>query len=139
MTSIFQRILFLGILFSFFTAPVTASAQYNPLGTACNSSDEAKNSPACVENKQGQADARKEQDPITGRDGLIADVANIIAFAGGAISIIIIIIAGFSMVLSNGDSGKVKTARDSIIYASIGLVVIALARGIVIFVINSTN
>jgi hypothetical protein len=139
MISSFQRFLFLGILFSFLVAPVIASAQYNPLGTACNSSDEAKNSPACVENKQGQTDARKEQDPITGRKGLISDVADIIAFAGGVISIIIIIVAGLSMVTANGDSGKVKSARDSIIYASIGLVVIALARGIVIFVINSTN
>jgi hypothetical protein len=138
----------LASLFGFFVAfsvlfpVVSVSAQFNPLGTACNSSDEAKNSPACVESRTGQkqaTDGKAGTNPISGRNGIITRAVNIIAFATGVIAVIIIIISGFSLVTAGGDSGKVKTARDTIIYAAVGLVIIAVSRSVVILIINATN
>ena len=54
----------------------------------------------------------------------------------GIISVFVLITAGLGYINSGGDSGKTKTAKDRILYASIGLVVVALAQVIVSFVLN---
>jgi len=55
--------------------------------------------------------------------------------ASGAIAALIIVVAGVRYIFSRGDPGEVATSRNAIIYASIGLVVIISAYGIVNFVI----
>ena len=57
----------------------------------------------------------------------------------GVISIFAIITAGLNYINSGGDSGKIKTAKDRILYAAIGLVVVALAQVIIQFVLNRVN
>jgi|APCry1669189034_1035192.scaffolds.fasta_scaffold130043_1 hypothetical protein len=79
------------------------------------------------------------KDPVTGKGGAIDVAANIISWAAGAIAVIVIIFAGFRFTTSGGDSGKVSSARNTIIYAAIGLLVIVLARVIVSFVIGNIN
>jgi Type IV secretion system pilin len=54
----------------------------------------------------------------------------------GAVSVLIIVIAGFQFVLSSGDPAKVAKARNTILYAAIGLGVSASAFVIVSFVIG---
>ena len=54
----------------------------------------------------------------------------------GLIAVIVIIIGGVNYMTSSGDSSKVKKAKDTILYASIGLVICALAAAIVNFVID---
>ena len=84
--------------------------------------------------------ATKDKDtgtnPLYGPEGIITRAVNGLSLAAGVIAIFIIIIAGIKMTLSTGDSGKIKSARDQIIYASIGLIVAVLAQGIVRFVLN---
>lgn len=92
--------------------------------SACTDAD---NSPAC---KKGT------DDPITGTKGVLIRVANILAWFGGAIAVIMVIFGGFLYVTSAGDAGKVKKAKDTLLYAAVGLVVIVASRVIVIFVIN---
>ena len=47
-----------------------------------------------------------------------------------------IIIAGLKYITSQGEPANIATAKNSIIYAAIGLVVVALAQVIVRFVLN---
>lgn len=54
----------------------------------------------------------------------------------GIIAVFTIITAGLNYILSGGDSGKTATAKNRILYAAIGLVVVALAQVIVQFVLN---
>lgn len=54
----------------------------------------------------------------------------------GAISILIIVIAGFQYVVSGGDPQKTSRAKDTILYAVIGLVVAISAFTIVTFVLG---
>lgn len=54
----------------------------------------------------------------------------------GAVLLLIIILAGLKYITSQGDPDKAARAKDSIIYAAIGLAVILTAYGIVSFVIN---
>lgn len=54
----------------------------------------------------------------------------------GAVAVIMIIIGGFRYVTSGGDSGSVTSAKNTIIYAIIGLTVVAMAQFIMQFVHN---
>jgi hypothetical protein len=74
--------------------------------------------------------------PVTGSKGVLTKVTNVIGFIAGVIAVIIIMIAGTRLILSRGDSAKIVTARQSIIYALVGLVVIVIAREIIVFILS---
>lgn len=67
---------------------------------------------------------------------LIQTIINVLLFAIGAISVIMIIVGGIRYVLSNGNSSQINSAKDTVLYAVIGLIVALLAYAIVGFVIN---
>jgi len=67
----------------------------------------------------------------------IATVINIISVFGGALAVLMIIVGGFRYITSGGSPEGTKGARQTIVYAIIGLVVIAVAQIIVHFVIHS--
>lgn len=66
----------------------------------------------------------------------LRDIVNILLFVLGAIAVIIIVIGGLRYVLSSGDAGAIKGAKDTILYAVVGLIVALLAYAIVNFVIT---
>lgn len=67
---------------------------------------------------------------------IIATVINIFSVVVGVIAVIMIVYGGFRYITSGGDSGKVTSARNTILYAIIGLIIVALAQFIVKFVLN---
>ena len=67
----------------------------------------------------------------------IQTVVNVLLFILGAIAVIVIIIGGIRYTTSNGDPGQTKAAKDTILYAVIGLIVAILAYAIVSFVLNA--
>ncbi len=66
-------------------------------------------------------------------------VANILLFLVGAVAVIMLIIGGFRYVTSNGDAGATKGARDTILYAIIGIIVAFLAYAAVNFVASQLS
>ena len=70
---------------------------------------------------------------------VIQTFINILSWVVGVVSVIMIIIGGFKFITSGGDSAKVKSAREAVIYALVGLVIVALAQVIVAFVINNVT
>ena len=66
-------------------------------------------------------------------------VVNILLFFIGVFAVIMIVIAGFRFVASNGDANTVSSAKNTIIYAVIGLVVAFLAYALVNFVIDQLS
>lgn len=79
-------------------------------------------------------DSKVTTNPIYGPDGVLTTVADIIAAIVGVAAVIVIIVAGINYMMSQGDSSKVQTAKNAIIYAVIGLIVVSLARALVGFV-----
>lgn len=75
-------------------------------------------------------------DSGTSVNSVIAAVVNILSLLVGIIAVIMIIVGGFRYVTSGGDSGTLTTAKNTIIYAIIGLVVVAFAQAIVQFVLK---
>jgi len=127
-------ILTLALIWGFLPAaaalvPATPALAYNPLDKACSTGD-AKASTAC--NADTQDDSK-----ITGPNGVIVRVTRIVAAIGGIAAVIMIIVYGVSLITSYGDSSKATSARNGIIAACIGLVVIVLAQAIVVFLISN--
>ena len=73
----------------------------------------------------------------TALNGSVGHITSTLLTVAGAIAVIIIIIGGISYVTSTGDSSRIKLAKDTILYAIIGLVVITIAYAVVHFVIGS--
>ena len=69
----------------------------------------------------------------------ITTVVNLLSAAVGVIAVIMIIVGGLRFVTSAGNSEGTKNARNTITYAVIGLVVVALAQIIVHFVLSKTK
>lgn len=67
----------------------------------------------------------------------ITDTAvDILTFLVGAISVIVIVLAGFMYVTSGGEPEKTKKAKNTIIYALVAIVLAVLANAIVGFVLD---
>lgn len=66
-------------------------------------------------------------------------ITNTLIFIVGAIAVLMLIIGGLRYVLSGGDSAGVKGAKDTILFAIIGIIVAILAFAIVNFVIVNIN
>ena len=67
----------------------------------------------------------------------ISNVLDTVYLWVGIIAVIFIIIGGINYTMSQGDPGKVKKAKDTILYAVIGLIVSLLAFAITAFVLNA--
>lgn len=70
---------------------------------------------------------------------IIRTVIDIFSLVVGIVSVIMIIIGGLKYITSGGDSGNVTGAKNTILYAVIGLVVVALAQFIVKFVLGKAT
>lgn len=74
-----------------------------------------------------------------GPGGLIRTVVNILSAVVGIIAVITVIIGGLKFITSGGDSTAASSARNTVLYAVIGLVVVALAQIIVRYVLFRVN
>ncbi len=70
---------------------------------------------------------------------VITNGINLFSLIVGIIAVIMIIIGGVKYITSGGDAGNVTGAKNTILYALIGLVIVALAQTIVYFVLNKTS
>ena len=78
-------------------------------------------------------------DASTGLTTIAQTITKYFSIIVGAISIIMIIYGGFRYITSGGDSGKVGSAKNTLIYAIVGLIIVALAQLIVRLVITQAN
>lgn len=76
---------------------------------------------------------------LVGVNGVFTKITNTVLYAVGIISVIMLIYGGLRYVLSGGDSKKVTDAKNTIMYAIIGLIISILAYAIVNFVINAVG
>lgn len=65
----------------------------------------------------------------------IKNIINMMLYIIGVVAVLVIIYSGIIFVTAAGDSGKIATAKNAILYAVVGLIVAILAYAIVNFVI----
>jgi len=125
-----------------FLAPAVVPAAVQAAGAGPGCSGATGNSIAQGANLgSGSSVSCTGTDGVTG--GSIASdarkVVTIFSVIVGAISVIMIIYGGFRYITSGGDSGRVGNAKNTLIYAIVGLVIVALAQLIVHFVLQQTS
>ncbi|MCA9328591.1 hypothetical protein KC959_02380 [Candidatus Saccharibacteria bacterium] len=69
-------------------------------------------------------------------DQIVTQIINILSLAVGVVAVIMIIIGGLRYITSGGESGSVTGAKNTILYAVVGLIVVALSQVIVRFVVD---
>ena len=70
-------------------------------------------------------------------DPVIKTVIRYLLIISGIVSVVMVIIGGLKYSTSNGDSAKLSSAKNTILYAIIGVIISALAYGIVDYVFRS--
>ena len=84
----------------------------------------------------GTCSTTTEPDPEGTVSDIVTDVINIFSWVVGIAAVIMIMVGGFKYITSQGDSGNISGAKNTILYAIVGLVVVAFAQIIVRFVIS---
>ncbi len=114
-------------------APVTVSAACNSQATSIASGATAASGDTVDCNASG-GDLGQ-----TGIGTLAKKVVDWLSWAIGIISIIMIIFAGFKYITSGGESSNVSGAKNTLIYAIVGLVLVVLAQVIVKVVLSGVG
>ena len=78
----------------------------------------------------------QENTTLFGVGGIFETVTNILLFLIGAIAVIMLVIGGIRYVVSGGDQAAVTAAKNTILYAIVGIIVAFLAYAAVQFVIQ---
>jgi hypothetical protein len=106
-----------------FVAPVAQAA--------CNPSD------LSIAGGANCARGNKQPSELFGGDGSIfRRITSLLLFLVGAISVIMLIIGGIRYIISGGDQNQVTSAKNTILYAIVGIVVAFIAYAAVSFVIQ---
>ncbi len=122
--------IFLTVLLSFLVLQ-SNSVQATSVFDVCSNNQEISQTNVCRTIKtKGSSNAGTS---------LIQSITSIFSYIAGIAAVILIILAGFQFVTSGGDSKKVQQARDTILYAVIGIVIVLIARVILIFVSNKVG
>jgi lysylphosphatidylglycerol synthetase-like protein (DUF2156 family) len=72
-------------------------------------------------------------------DSTVQTVVNILSLVVGAVAVVMIVVGGLKYVSSQGDSSAVSSAKNTVIYAVVGLIIVAMAQIIVAFVVQRST
>lgn len=110
-----------------FISPITPST------SAINATDGAN-----AARGDGQTDCLVDNASATCTDDpIFKTITNVLLFIIGAVSVIMLIIGGIRYTVSGGDSAAVTSAKNTILYAVVGIIVSLLAFAVVNFVLTS--
>ncbi|MCA9346703.1 hypothetical protein KC960_04390 [Candidatus Saccharibacteria bacterium] len=122
---------FFGILLSvgIFILPVTVNASPfdSARDTACQGLEFSDGDSTTCDTSDG-----------TKINSTVATAINLISLVVGFVSVIMVIVGGLKYTTSHGDSSGISSAKDTILYAIIGLIIVAMAQLMVRFVLSKT-
>ena len=81
--------------------------------------------------------ADADKDNLDGQGGFISVITNTILFVAGIAAVIAIVLGGIKYASANGEAQKITSAKNTIMYSVIGLIITIMAWGIVQFVVIS--
>lgn len=104
--------------------PVATTSAKTAFDAACNNK-RTNDSTVC---------ANKDGDKIA---DFVRKIINVLVYLSGSIAVIMIIVGGIRYMTSNGDASKTASAKNTILYSVVGLVVVVMAYAIVAFVLDN--
>ena len=131
------------IKLSFFSFLVSLAS----LGVVGLANVNAAATPAPVSNTSAACDALHQLDPShecgpkgdSGVSSIIKAVVSILSYIVGVAAVFMVILAGFKYVTSSGDSGRISSAKSTLVYALVGLAIAALAQVLVHLVLTDAT
>jgi len=119
-------------IISYFTISALSLATLLTVGFSANTSGQSAI-------QQGVEAARGNGTPSTlfGGSGVITTITNTLLFVAGALAVIMIIIGGIRYATSGGNASNVTAAKNTILYAIVGLIIAFLAFAIVNWVLGA--
>lgn len=85
------------------------------------------------------SECRTNNDATEKINDLIRSVINLLSVIVGVIAVIMIIVGGLRYITSGGNDTSVTSAKNTILYAIIGLIIVALAQVLVRFTLNQLS
>lgn len=125
-----------GIVLLFSLTPALASA-----ASAIDCSSSTLSAKSAIQCGECGASSQSSCTPGSGGslDSLVKEILNILSVIVGIAAIIMIIVAGLRYITSAGEAEKVKGAKNTLLYAVIGLIIVALAQTITHFVLTEAT
>lgn len=114
----------LGIIF----VPASAAA-YDPFGGVDCTGTTAKTSAVC----------KTPSKDVAGSNGILVTVANFMALIAGVAAVIILLIASIKYITAGGDPKEIESAKNTIIYALVGILIILSAKVLITYVVSKTG
>lgn len=134
-----KSLILLSVTLLTFGAPVLVPVA---VSAACNNNIQ-NNIGAGVDGATGSGQGSTCTDVSSNGTGSLQAVAkkvvNIFSIIVGIVAVIFVIYGGFRYITSGGDSGSVGNAKNTLIYALVGLVIVALAQLIVHYVLSTAT
>jgi len=91
----------------------------------------------CKANTRGTPQQKEDAcNPQSSIEKLITTILNVFSAIVGSVAVIMVIIGGFKYVTSSGDSNAASSARNTVLFAVVGLIIVVFAQIIVRFVLQ---
>lgn len=107
-----------------------------PQGVFADTHDDMCADPTIPQTVKDGAGCPNADEPQVELPNVVQNIVNVVIGITGTIALIMMIIGGINYMTAQGDAGKLKKAKDTIIYSAIGLGICILAAAIVNFVIG---
>lgn len=116
-------------------APARAfAAAVRPLESFCT--ETGGQGEVCDLDRQDKAESDTD---LLSQDGIVKKVFDLVSWLTGLLAGVFIIVGGFRLITSGGNKDTVKSTRNTVIYAAVGLAVIILANLIINVVVGLSN
>ena len=135
-----RRILLSLVLLGSLLSPVVVQDQSHAIDVispVCDENANVSDVPSVCEDND--ASIASNSNPVFGPDSLLARAVDILSLVGGVIAVIVIIIGGTKLIVSGGDSNGIASARRTILFAAISLLIIASAQLLVRLILSKLN
>ncbi len=119
------------VLFAIFTVVAVTAFDGTIVSAACDVSNPSVSSGADCARGNGQPSQ------LVGDGGVFNRITSILLFVVGAVAVVMLIFGGIRYIVSGGDQANVTAAKNTILYAIIGIIIALLAYAAVKFVTTS--
>lgn len=123
-----RRIFATILMFLCLALPVMPAYAVDVTSEACQG---ISDSAVCKEAQQGQ-----NSNPLFGPEGILTSAVSLLGFVVGVLSVIVLIVAGIRFAINGSNAQEITTARNTVIYAVVGILVAILAQGVVQFILK---
>jgi uncharacterized membrane protein len=123
------------------SALITATIIIAPFGQiyAASTFFDNSKSEACQGANIGSSSSSCDSSAGTSLNNIIKNAINLLSIIIGIIAVVMIIVGGVKFITSGGEASNVSSAKNTILYAVVGLIIVAFAQVIVHFVLSKVG